>query len=106
MEVLDFLNCYCPVILKQYYRQMIQEPAAEFLGTAILVGFGNAVNCQVALSTNPKISSVPKGVSIYFDPNRRCNDRPGINRTGRLFPSDGQLVSRTTSLQQLFPEDP
>ncbi|KDQ25901.1 hypothetical protein PLEOSDRAFT_1066922 [Pleurotus ostreatus PC15] len=29
---------------------MIREPAAEFIGTAILIVFGNGVNCQVVLS--------------------------------------------------------
>ncbi|CAE7062573.1 unnamed protein product [Rhizoctonia solani] len=50
------------------FRHSIREPAAEFLGTMILVIFGTGVNCQVALSGNPAVSTSPKGeyLSISF----------------------------------------
>ncbi|TDL23301.1 aquaporin [Rickenella mellea] len=48
-------NRWCEV------RQYIREPAAEFLGTMILVICGAAVDCQVVLSSNPKVASSPKG---------------------------------------------
>ncbi|KAF9496527.1 aquaporin [Pleurotus eryngii] len=40
---------------------MIREPAAEFIGTAILVVFGNGVNCQVVLSGVSGVASSAKG---------------------------------------------
>ncbi|KEP49030.1 major intrinsic protein (MIP) family transporter [Rhizoctonia solani 123E] len=43
-------------------KHFIREPAAEFLGTMILVIFGTGVNCQVALSSNPAISASPRGL--------------------------------------------
>ncbi|KAH7332638.1 aquaporin-like protein [Rhizoctonia solani] len=49
-------------------RHLLREPAAEFLGTMLLVIFGTAVNCQVALSSNTRVSTSPKGdyLSISF----------------------------------------
>ncbi|TFK73626.1 aquaporin [Pluteus cervinus] len=40
---------------------MIREPVAEFLGVAILVIFGNGVDCQIVLSQNPTVASFPRG---------------------------------------------
>lgn len=40
---------------------MLHEYAAEFFGVMILVIFGNGVNCQAVLSSNPNASSSPKG---------------------------------------------
>ncbi|KAF7422673.1 hypothetical protein PC9H_010829 [Pleurotus ostreatus] len=50
------------------YRDMIREPAAEFIGTAILIVFGNGVNCQVVLSGVSGVASSAKGdyLSINF----------------------------------------
>jgi len=50
------------------YRAVIREPVAEFLGVCILVIFGTGVDCQVVLSTNPRVSASPKGdyLSISF----------------------------------------
>jgi len=42
-------------------RHRIREPAAEFLGTMILVMFGLGVNCQVVLSSSTAVSASPKG---------------------------------------------
>ncbi|KDQ62611.1 hypothetical protein JAAARDRAFT_466206 [Jaapia argillacea MUCL 33604] len=42
-------------------RAVLREPAAEFLGTMVLVIFGNGVDCQVVLSGNSLVSSSPKG---------------------------------------------
>ncbi|KIO29675.1 hypothetical protein M407DRAFT_70284, partial [Tulasnella calospora MUT 4182] len=49
-------------------RILLREPAAEFIGTLILVLLGTAVDCQVVLSTNPQVASSPKGsyLSISF----------------------------------------
>jgi len=50
------------------YRQLVREPAAEFLGVMILIIFGTGVDCQVVLSTNPGVAASPKGdyLSISF----------------------------------------
>ncbi|KIM89462.1 hypothetical protein PILCRDRAFT_813403 [Piloderma croceum F 1598] len=50
------------------FRDYIREPMAEFFGTMILIIFGNGVNCQVVLSSNPAVASSPKGqyLSISF----------------------------------------
>ncbi|KAG8931829.1 hypothetical protein FRC01_000738 [Tulasnella sp. 417] len=49
-------------------RLLLREPAAEFIGTLILVLLGTAVDCQVVLSTKPEVASSPKGsyLSISF----------------------------------------
>lgn len=49
-------------------RGYIREPAAEFLGTMILVIFGCGGNCQVGLSSNTAVSATPKGdfLSLNF----------------------------------------
>jgi aquaglyceroporin related protein, other eukaryote len=44
-------------------RSYIREPAAEFLGTMIMIIFGNGVDCQVVLSSKTAVVSSPKGVS-------------------------------------------
>jgi aquaglyceroporin related protein, other eukaryote len=44
-------------------RPLIREPAAEFVGTMILVIFGLGANCQATLSANSAVASSPKGVS-------------------------------------------
>lgn len=45
-------------------RACIREPAAEFLGTMILVIFGCGGNCQAVLSSSTAVASSPKGVSM------------------------------------------
>lgn len=44
-------------------REKIREPAAEFLGVAIVVIFGAGAGCQVILSTVPGVSAFQRGVS-------------------------------------------
>lgn len=46
------------------YRSWIREPAAEFLGTMILIIFGTGVDCQVVLTGNPSVAASAKGVRI------------------------------------------
>ncbi|KAF8530055.1 aquaporin [Hysterangium stoloniferum] len=50
------------------WRAVIREPAAEFLGTMVLVLFGNGVVCQVVLSGDPAVAGGSKGdyLSICF----------------------------------------
>ncbi|KAI6146702.1 major intrinsic protein superfamily membrane channel protein [Pisolithus tinctorius] len=49
-------------------REYIREPAAEFLGTMILIIFGCGGNCQVVLSSNTAVSATAKGeyLSLNF----------------------------------------
>lgn len=41
-------------------REIIREPAAEFLGTFVLMIFGCGVNCQVVLSGNSAVTTFSK----------------------------------------------
>ncbi|KAI0033889.1 aquaporin-like protein, partial [Vararia minispora EC-137] len=45
-------------------RECIREPAAEALGTLVLVLIGLGVNCQVALSANTAIVPAPMGIFL------------------------------------------
>ena len=77
-EEIEFPNTWAKI------RYKIREPAAEFLGTMILIGewskdpipapticthniittvFGTAVDCQVVLSNNKLVASSQEGVS-------------------------------------------
>jgi aquaglyceroporin related protein len=48
--------------------EMIRKPAAEAIGTMILILFGNGVDCQVVLSSASGVASSQKGsyLSISF----------------------------------------
>lgn len=46
---------------------MIREPFAEFLGVAILIIFGNGVDCQAVLSMDSRVASFPHGVSCCME---------------------------------------
>jgi hypothetical protein len=50
-----------------YPREAIREPAAEMLGTMILILVGTGVNCQFALSADLNISPSPKGSYLGFN---------------------------------------
>ncbi|KAG6839562.1 hypothetical protein C0991_001501, partial [Blastosporella zonata] len=43
------------------YRQLLREPMAEFTGVMLLIIFGNGVDCQVVLSSNPGVAPSAKG---------------------------------------------
>lgn len=65
-----------------FFREVIREASAEFLGVAILTGLGIGVNCQVVLSSNSQVASSPKGVSavlrVYNVPRTESHDRTGL----------------------------
>jgi aquaglyceroporin related protein len=46
------------------WRWWIREPAAEFLGTMLLVIFGTGVDCQVTLTGNTGVAASQKGVRV------------------------------------------
>lgn len=50
------------------YRLIIREAAAEFMGVAIMIIFGNGVDCQAVLSMNTGVASFPRGswLSLAF----------------------------------------
>ncbi|KAH9173045.1 major intrinsic protein superfamily membrane channel protein [Lactarius sanguifluus] len=48
-------------------RENIREPAAELLGTMILILVGTGVNCQFALSADVNISPSPQGSYLGFN---------------------------------------
>jgi aquaglyceroporin related protein, other eukaryote len=58
----------CLMVINYRSREKLREPAAEMLGTMVLILFGNGVNCQVVLGSNTNVSATPKGdyLSIGF----------------------------------------
>lgn len=50
------------------YRLMIREAAAEFTGVALIIIFGNGVDCQAILSMNDGVAAFPRGnwLSLAF----------------------------------------
>ncbi|KAH7914295.1 major intrinsic protein superfamily membrane channel protein [Hygrophoropsis aurantiaca] len=49
-------------------REVLREPAAEFMGVLILVVFGTGADCQVFLSSNTEVAALPRGdfLSLNF----------------------------------------
>ncbi|KAH7914294.1 major intrinsic protein superfamily membrane channel protein [Hygrophoropsis aurantiaca] len=63
-QPIDFSDCtHCTRYPNKWssIREFIREPAAEFLGTMILVIFGCGGDCQVVLSSSTAVASSPKG---------------------------------------------
>ena len=63
-----------PLEIDPQHRPYLREPAAEFLGTMILIIFGTGVDCQVVLSSNPGVASSQKGVSTVVSCQQRVSD--------------------------------
>jgi len=59
-------------------RETIREPAAEMLGTMILMLVGNGVNCQFALSADVNVSPSPKGSYLGFNMAWGCGAALGV----------------------------
>lgn len=59
-------------------REHIREPAAELLGTMILILVGTGVNCQFALSADPNVSPSPKGSYLGFNITWGCGAALGV----------------------------
>ncbi|KAN0131783.1 aquaporin [Lactarius tabidus] len=59
-------------------REHIREPAAELLGTMILILVGTGVNCQFALSADPNVSPAPKGSYLGFNITWGCAAALGV----------------------------
>ncbi|ETW81616.1 aquaporin [Heterobasidion irregulare TC 32-1] len=59
-------------------REHLREPAAEMLGTMILILFGNGVDCQVVLSSNTAVSATPKGDYLSLNFGWACGAALGV----------------------------
>jgi len=59
-------------------REIIREPAAEMLGTMILMLVGNGVNCQFGLSADTDLSPFPKGSYLGFNIAWGCGAALGV----------------------------
>jgi aquaglyceroporin related protein len=59
-------------------RETIREPAAEMLGTMILILVGTGVNCQFALSADVDLSPSPKGSYLGFNFAWGCGAALGV----------------------------
>jgi len=59
-------------------REIIREPAAEMLGTMILILVGTGVNCQFALSADVDVSPSPKGSYLGFNITWGCAAALGV----------------------------
>ena len=80
------------------YRYTLREPFAEFLGTLILVLFGNSANCQAFLSMNTGVVSSPRGVSCYLSTIDYLGGLMSFPRTFFLSTLAGQQVSLSVRL--------
>lgn len=66
-DAVSYCLCFYLLLLLEfnlYHRHTIREPAAEFIGTMILVMFGTAGNAQGTLFNDPNVSSSQAGVSL------------------------------------------
>ena len=71
-------------------RLMIREAAAEFTGVALIIIFGNGVDCQAILSMNDGVAAFPRGVSEvikFVSASLKCS----MNRIGCPSLSAGGL---------------
>lgn len=74
------------------YRLIIREAAAEFIAVAIMIIFGNGVDCQAVLSMNTGVAPFPRGVRSSTASVGR-GDSPRMIRTGYHSPLAGLLAS-------------
>jgi len=59
-------------------RSKIREPAAELLGTMILIFFGTGVDCQSVLGANTGVSPTPKGDYLSLNFGWACGAALGV----------------------------
>ncbi|CAE6483263.1 unnamed protein product [Rhizoctonia solani] len=81
-------------------RHLIREPAAEFLGTMILIIFGTGVNCQVVLSGNTAVSASPKGEYLSISFGWAVGTALGVWVSGGI--SGGHINPAVTLAQAIF----
>ncbi|CAE7079743.1 unnamed protein product [Rhizoctonia solani] len=81
-------------------EHLIREPAAEFLGTMILIIFGTGVNCQVVLSGNTAVSASPKGEYLSISFGWAIGTALGVWVSGGI--SGGHINPAVTLAQAIF----
>ncbi|KAI0251980.1 aquaporin-like protein [Lactifluus subvellereus] len=81
-------------------RDVIREPAAEFLGTMILTLVGNAANCQVVLSSNSGVASSQKGDYLSLSIGWACSVSLGAWVSGGV--SGGHINPVVTLCMAVF----
>ncbi|KAI0277765.1 aquaporin [Russula aff. rugulosa BPL654] len=81
-------------------RETIREPAAEMLGTMILILVGNGVNCQFALSGDVDLSPSLKGSYLGFNIAWGCGAALGVWVCGGV--SGGHINPAVTFSMAVF----
>ncbi|KAH9018150.1 aquaporin [Lactarius pseudohatsudake] len=81
-------------------RENIREPAAELLGTMILILVGTGVNCQFALSADVNISPSPQGSYLGFNVAWGCAAALGVWVSGGV--SGGHINPAVTLCMAIF----
>ncbi|KAI9452000.1 aquaporin [Lactarius psammicola] len=81
-------------------REGIREPAAELLGTMILILVGTGVNCQFALSADVNISPSPQGSYLGFNTAWGCGAALGVWVSGGV--SGGHINPAVTLCMAIF----
>ena len=81
-------------------RYQLREPAAEFLGTMILLIFGAGVDCQVVLSGNTAVSASPKGEYLSISFGWAIGTALGVWVSGGI--SGGHINPAVTLVQAIF----
>ncbi|KAI0058267.1 aquaporin [Artomyces pyxidatus] len=85
-------------------RERIREPAAEMLGTMILILFGTGVDCQVVLSGNTGVASSPKGDYLSLNFGWACGAALGVWVSGGV--SGGHINPVVTLCLAVFRDFP
>ncbi|KAG9127754.1 hypothetical protein FRC07_010042 [Ceratobasidium sp. 392] len=92
--------CLVHDVLTPRQRAKLREPAAEFLGTMILIVFGTGVDCQVVLSGNPAVASSPKGEYLSISFGWAIGTALGVWVSGGI--SGGHINPAVTLVQAIF----
>jgi hypothetical protein len=93
--VLTMFPCRTHVYACSACSHYFSEAAAEFMGVMVLIIFGNGAICQVVLSGNTSVTTLPHGVrSPTSELSQLLNDYP-LSRTGFLSVSVGLAVRQS-----------
>ncbi|KAI9429541.1 aquaporin [Lactarius psammicola] len=85
-------------------RDTIREPAAEMLGTMVLMMFGNGAICQVVLGGSTKVVSAPKGDWLSLNTGWAVGGALGVWICGGI--SGGHINPVVTICSALFRKFP
>ncbi|KAG8698691.1 hypothetical protein FRC08_005763 [Ceratobasidium sp. 394] len=81
-------------------RAKLREPAAEFLGTMVLIVFGTGVDCQVVLSGSTAVASSQKGEYLSISFGWAVGTALGVWVAGGI--SGGHINPAVTLAQAIF----